>query len=65
MNKAEVKYSDIKNEKVKEFINKIMPYIKADNSPQNLEYVISFELQKFYNEAYVKGQMSVLEGKNV
>ena len=63
MNKAEVKYSDIKDEKVKEFMNKIMPYIKADNSLQNLEYVISFELQKFYDSAFVDGQMSVLEVK--
>ena len=61
MNKAEIKYSVIKDEKVTAFMTKIMPYIKADISPENLEYVISFELQKFYNEAYVKGQMSVLE----
>ena len=61
MNKAEVKYSDIKDEKVKKFMTKIMPYIKADNSPQNLEYVISFELKKFYDSAFVDGQMSVLE----
>ena len=50
-------------EKVKAFMNKIMPYIKADNSLQNLEYVISFELQKFYDDAFVDGQMSVLEVK--
>jgi len=63
MNKAEVKYSDIKDKKVKEFMTKIMPYIKANNTPQNLEYVISFELQKFYDSAFVDGQMSVLEVK--
>ncbi len=63
MNKAEVNYSDIKDEKVTAFMTKIMPYIKADNSPENLEYVISFELQRFYDDAFVDGQMSVLEGK--
>ena len=63
MNKAEVKYSDIKDEKVTVFMTKIMPYIKADNTPQNLEYVISFELHKFYDSAFVDGQMSVLEVK--
>ena len=65
MNEAEIKHSDIKDEKVTAFMTKIMPYIKADNSPENLEYVISFELCKFYDSAFVDGQMSVLEGKNV
>jgi len=63
MNKAEIKYSVMKDEKVEKFMNKIMPYIKANNTPQNLEYVISFELQKFYDGAFVDGQMSVLEVK--
>jgi len=61
LNKAEIKYSVMKDEKVEKFMTKIMPYIKADNSLQNLEYVISFELQKFYDSAFVDGQMSVLE----
>ena len=39
MNEAEIKYSDIKDEKVKEFMNKIMPYIKADNSLQNFIFI--------------------------
>lgn len=53
----------MKEEKVTAFMDKIMPYIKADNSPQNLEYVISFELKKFYDDAFVDGQMSVLDDK--
>ena len=63
MNEAEIKHSDIKDEKVKEFMTKIMPYIKANNTPQNLEYVISFELQKFYDDAFVDGVNNVLEVK--
>ena len=53
----------MKDEKVEKFMTKIMPYIKANNTPQNLEYVISFELKKFYDSAFVDGQMSVLEVK--
>lgn len=52
-----------KTEVVEKFMTKIMPYIKANNSPENLEYVISFELQKFYDSAFVDGQMSILEVK--
>ena len=48
-----------------ELITKIMLITQADNNPEVVKEVLTKDLQKFYNEAYVKGQMSVLEGKNV
>ncbi len=65
MNRKKRNYSDSKNEKITAFMSTIMPYIKADNSLQNIEYVISFELQRFYNSAFVAGQMSVLEKETI
>lgn len=65
MNKTKINYPEMKNEKVTVFMTKIMPYIKANNSPENLAYVISFNLQKFYDDAFVAGQMSVLEKETI
>jgi len=48
-----------------ELITKIMLITQADNNPEVVKEVLTKDLQKFYNGAYVKGQLSVLEGKNV
>lgn len=42
-------------------MDKIRPYLEANNSVKNLEIVISFELGKFYDAAFCDGTENVLK----
>lgn len=46
---------------IPELIDKILLITSADNKAAVIREVLERDLQKLYNEAYVKGQMSVLE----
>ncbi len=48
---------------IDDFITKMMPYIRANNAPENIEYVMRKEAMKFYTDAFYHGTMDVLEEK--
>jgi hypothetical protein len=48
---------------ITELIDKILLITSANNKAETIRVVLERDLQKFYNEAYGKGQMSVLEVK--
>lgn len=48
---------------IPELIDKILLITSADNTAAIIREVLERDLQKLYNEAYGRGQMSVLEAK--
>lgn len=46
---------------IPELIDKILLITTADNQPKNIRVILRRYLQKIYDDAYVAGQMSVLE----
>lgn len=50
---------------VSELIDKILLITSADNKAAVIREVLESDLQKLYNEAYGRGQMSVLEKETI
>jgi hypothetical protein len=50
---------------IPELIDKILLITSADNTAAIIREVLESDLQKLYNEAYVAGQMSVLEKETI
>jgi hypothetical protein len=48
-----------------ELIDKILLITSADNKAAVIREVLERDLQKLYNEAYGRGQMSVLEKETI
>lgn len=57
-------YETNKAEAVENFTGIVMPYIKANNSPENIKYILKFKLEKFYSDAFADGQENVLNDNN-
>ena len=57
---------NIDKEKITNFMDKILPFVKnQNNSEDNLKLYLSYELKKFYLNAFADGQLDVLEQKEV
>lgn len=50
---------------IPELIDKILLITSADNKAAVIREVLERDLQKLYNEAYSRGQMSVLEKETI